>query len=941
MSSSNTVLAPIAYLCEQAEIAKAPLRLQCLAVRRLPDKARSERYPAMPDARADTAPQPTRLADYRPPDFLVDAVELAFDLDPGDTRVAAHLRLSRNPQGASADAPLRLDGDEIELVSLALDGRALAPGAYRIEQDGSLVIPRVPNAFALDIRTRIVPEANTALSGLYISGGNFCTQCEPEGFRRITYFIDRPDVMARYRVTIRADKARFPVLLSNGNPAGRGDLADGRPSGRHWAEWIDPHPKPSYLFALVAGDLVAVEDSFTTRSGRHVPLAIWVRRGDEDKCGHAMESLKKAMRWDEETFGLEYDLDVFNIVAVSDFNMGAMENKGLNIFNTRYVLAKPETATDTDYQNIEAVIAHEYFHNWTGNRVTCRDWFQLSLKEGLTVFRDQLFSADQGSPAVCRIGNIRTLRAAQFPEDAGPLAHPVQPQSYLRIDNFYTATVYNKGAELIRMMHMLLGREGFRRGMDFYIARNDNRAATIGDFLDAMVEGGGVDLGDFRLWYRQAGTPEITVEDRYDREARAYELEVAQFVPPTPGQPDKRPMPVPLAMGLLGPNGDELPTRLEGESESRIGTRVLVAGQDRQVFRFVDVPAPPVPSLLRNFSAPAKLQGAPLDRLKFLAIHDTDPVARWDAGQQVATRILLDRVEAYRDGKTMPPLDPDFVAAMRQTLADAGPDPAFAAEALTLTSEAYLADAMAVVAVEAIHAARESARSELAAALAEPLAEAYRRLADRGPYRIDGRSIGRRALRNVCLAYLAARDKAAGARLAKAQFDEAANMTDVLAALAVLVDIDCPERAAALEAFYASWADDPLVIDKWFALQARSSLPGTIAAVQGLTAHPAFTRTNPNRVRALVGTFSQANPLHFHDASGEGYAFLADEVLAIDKPNPTTAARLVQPLGQWRRYDSARQELMRAALDGILTTSGLSPNTYEMVAKSRDQPIDL
>jgi len=744
-------------------------------------------------------------------------------------------------------------------------------------------------------------------------------------------------VTARFTVTIRADKARFPVLLSNGNPAGAGDLAEDLPGGRHWARWVDPHPKPSYLFALVAGDLVAVEDRFTTRSGRTVPLAIWVRRGDEDKCDHAMASLKKAMRWDEEVFGLEYDLDVFNIVAVSDFNMGAMENKGLNIFNTRYVLAQPATATDTDYQNIEAVIAHEYFHNWTGDRVTCRDWFQLSLKEGLTVFRDQLFSADQGSPAVCRIGNIRTLRAIQFPEDAGPLAHPVQPQSYLRIDNFYTPTVYNKGAEVIRMIHTLLGPEGFRRGMDFYIKRHDNQAATIGDFLaamqdGAMQEGRGVDLGGFDLWYHQAGTPEVTVEDRYDPASRSYELSVAQLVPPTPGQPDKKPMPIPLAVGLLGPNGDEMPTRLEGDSGEHAGTRVLVCDHERQVFRFVDVPAPPVPSLLRNFSAPVKLQGVPLDRLKFLAIHDKDAVARWDAGQQVATRMLLDRVAAYQG--LMPALDPDFIAAMRQTLADSERDPAFAAEALVLPGEATLADEMTVVAVEAIHAARESARAALGQALAEPFGATYRRLADPGTYRIDGPSIGRRALRNACLSYLAAGDRASGARLAKAQFDAQSNMTEILAALAVLVDIDCPERAAALDQFYRRWEEDPLVIDKWFALQARSALPGTIEAVRALTTHPAFTRANPNRLRALISTFAQANPLHFHAASGAGYGFLADEVLLLDQANPTTAARLVQPLGQWRRYDATRQELMRAALERILATPGLSPNTYEMVAKS-------
>ena len=882
---------------------------------------------------ADTAPRPTRLADYRPAAYLVDTVDLAFDLAPAATRVVAHLTLGRNPAASTGEKALRLDGDELDLAALALDGRPLAAGDHRIEADGTLVIDEVPERFTLDIETRIAPERNTALSGLYVSGGNFCTQCEPEGFRRITWFLDRPDVMARYSVTIRADKVRYPVLLSNGNPAGRGDL----PDGRHWARWIDPHPKPSYLFALVAGDLVAVEDRFRTRSGREVPLAIWVRRGDEDKCDHAMQSLKKAMRWDEETFGLEYDLDVFNIVAVSDFNMGAMENKGLNIFNTRYVLAKPETATDADYQGIERVIAHEYFHNWTGNRVTCRDWFQLSLKEGLTVFRDQLFSADQGSAAVCRIGNIRTLRAAQFPEDGGPLAHPVQPQSYLRIDNFYTATVYEKGAELIRMMHTLLGPDGFRRGMDLYIAKNDNHAATIGDFLAAMRQAGserGVDLGRFERWYEQAGTPELTVEDAYDAAARNYSLTVAQRIPPTPDQRAKEPVPIPLALGLIGPNGDELPTRLADEAAGRPGTRVLEAAEERQSFCFVEVPAPPVPSLLRNFSAPVKLQGVPLDRLKFLAIHDGDPVARWDAGQQVATRMLLDQVAALQRGGAPSPLDPDLAAAMRQTLADADRDPAFAAEALLLPSEANLAEEMAVVAVEAIHQAREKARAALAGALAEALAAAYRDLADAGPYRIDAGAIGRRALRNVCLGYIAAGDKAAGARLAKAQFDQGANMTDVLAALAVLVDIDCPERGEALAAFYRRWQNDPLVIDKWFALQARSSLPGTIDAVRALTRHPAFTRANPNRLRALVGTFSQANPLHFHSARGEGYAFLADEVLALDKANPTTAARLVQPLGQWRRYEAARQALMRGALDRIVAFPGLSPNTYEMVAKS-------
>src|SRR5579885_210999 len=586
----------------------------------------------MPDASRDLAPPTIRLADYKVPDFLIDSVALDFSLSEDSTAVRSKLAVRRNPVASDRAAPLRLDGEDLVLVSIALDGEGLGENRYSRDEAG-LTLAGVPDRFTLEIETRIAPQDNTRLSGLYKSGGNFCTQCEPEGFRRITYFIDRPDVMARYSTRIVADKARYPVLLSNGNPAAHGD-ADG---GRHWARWVDPHPKPSYLFALVAGDLVAHRDSFTTRSGKTVPRAIWVRRGDDDKCGHAMASLKAAMRWDEERFGLEYDLDVFNIVAVSDFNMGAMENKGLNIFNTKYVLAKPETATDADYQGIESVIAHEYFHNWTGDRVTCRDWFQLSLKEGLTVYRDQEFSADQGSRAVKRIADVRALRAAQFPEDDGPLAHPVRPQSYLSIDNFYTATVYNKGAELIRMIATVLGREGFRRGMDLYIARHDHQAVTIVDFLAAMQDAGGVDLGRLMRWYEQAGTPELSVEDSWEAAHRRYVLTLTQRVPPTPGQPDKLPVPIPLALGLLSPEGGELAMRLDGEAEARAGTRVLMLAEERQSFCFVDLPARPVPSLLRGFSAPVKVKGAPLDRLKFLAVHDTDPFARWEAGQQVAT----------------------------------------------------------------------------------------------------------------------------------------------------------------------------------------------------------------------------------------------------------------------------------------------------------------
>ncbi len=898
------------------------------------------------------ADAPTRLSDYRPPEFLIDSVDLTFDLDERETRVRTHLAVRRNPNSPERGAPLRLDGEGLPLLSLALDGNQLPRKRYETPGTGGLRIASVPDLFTLDIETRLAPRGNTALSGLYVSGGNFCTQCEPEGFRRITYFIDRPDVSARYSTTIIAEKERYPVLLSNGNPVGKGKRA----GGRHWAKWVDPHPKPSYLFALVAGDLVPVRGRFRTRSGRAVRLAIWVRRGDEDKCGHAMASLKKAMRWDEKVFGLEYDLEAFNIVAVGDFNMGAMENKGLNIFNTKYVLAKPETATDADFEAIEGVVAHEYFHNWTGNRVTLRDWFQLSLKEGLTMFRDQEFSADQGSRAVRRITAVRQLRAAQFPEDGGPLAHPVRPQSYLRIDNFYTATVYHKGAELIRMIATLLGPQTFRRGLALYIERHDNGAARIEDFLAAMEKAGGLDLAPFMRWYDQAGTPEIRVEDRFDAERRSYELTLSQKTPPTPGESEKLPVPIPIALGLLAPDGKELPARLEGETKPHAGTRILAFRKSKESFRFFDVAAPPIPSLLRGFSAPVKLVGIPLERLKFLAQHDSEPFSRWEAGQQVAARLLAERIEAHRQaqdgalrgsprndipqrrGAPLAAADADLLAACRETLKSAPRDPAFAAEALGLPSESFLADQQKVVDVEATHEAREALRAAIGRALEAEFAALYETLRDRGAYRIDGRSIGRRALRNAALSYLAAADPERGAALAAAQFEAEANMTDVLAALAVLVDLDGPQRAAALARFYARWSQEDLVIDKWFALQARSSLPSTLGEVRALALHPAFDRKNPNRVRALVGAFAEGNPLRFHDPSGEGYAFLAGEVLALDPANPTLAARLVQPLGSWPRHEPRRQALMRRELERVLAAPSLSRNTYEMVSKSLAAP---
>jgi aminopeptidase N len=862
-----------------------------------------------------TTPHETRLADYHPPAFLIDTVDLAFDLDEAATRVHSRLAVRRNPAGETG-APLTLDGEDVALVRLALDGVELGANRYHI-QGGKLVIPDMPDAGTLEIETRIAPKDNTELSGLYTSNGSFFTQCEAEGFRRITYFPDRPDVMARFTTTITADKARTPVMLSNGNPA----AVEAVGAGRHRITWTDPHPKPCYLFALVAGDLVAVKDTFTTRSGRVVQLGIYVRRGDEDRCEHAMRSLKKSMAWDEEVFGLEYDLDVFNIAAVSDFNMGAMENKGLNVFNTKYVLAKPDTATDTDYQGIEAVIAHEYFHNWTGNRVTCRDWFQLSLKEGLTVYRDQEFSADQGSRVVKRISDVRGLRAGQFREDASPLAHPVQPDHYIAIDNFYTATIYNKGAEVIRMMATIIGRENFRRGMDLYFARHDNQAVTIDDFVQAMQDASGIDLARFKLWYHQAGTPEVTVSDAYDPAARRYTLTLTQRTPPTPGEPDKRPLVIPVAMGLLDDNGHELLAQ------------TLSFGEARQKFTFEDIKAPPVPSLLRRFSAPVKLSGVPPAQLRFLAAHDTDPFVRWESGQQYATHLLLEMIRAWRHGAT-PTLNQGLIDAIAATLHGADADPAFAAEALTLPSEAFLADQMPIADIDAIHAVRSTARATIGQALRPELRATYDRLTDKSEYRIDGRSIGRRALRNVSLAYLAVDDEADGIALAKAQFDAGQNMTDVLAALQALSAVDCPERRAALAAFYQRWRNDDLVLDKWFAIQAMSPLPDTVTEVRTLARHPDFDLKVPNRVRALVSSFASGNQVRFHDASGDGYRFVADIIVQLDPINGQVAARMVSSLGQWRRVDIARQEMMKQELQRILDTPGLSKGTFEMASRS-------
>ncbi|MBI5556162.1 MAG: aminopeptidase N [Deltaproteobacteria bacterium] len=865
--------------------------------------------------------------DYLPPPYLIDTVELHFSLGEKETVVISRLACRRN--GASAAGlPLVLDGEELELLSVLLDGGILDPAEYESDQK-SLTIHRVPETFQLEITTRIHPDKNTALEGLYRSGGNYCTQCEAQGFRKITYFPDRPDVMSRFTTTIEAERS-VPVLLANGNLMAAGEKGE----GRHYATWRDPFPKPCYLFALVAGDLVRIADTHVTGSGRTIALHIYVQKHNSDRCGHAMRSLRKAMAWDEKFYGLEYDLDLFMIVAVDDFNMGAMENKGLNVFNSKYVLAKPQTATDDDYAGIEGVVAHEYFHNWTGNRVTCRDWFQLSLKEGLTVFRDQQFSADMGSAAVKRIHDVRALRNFQFVEDCGPMAHPVRPDAYIEINNFYTVTVYEKGAELIRMMHTMLGREGFRRGMDLYFARYDGQAVTCDDFIRAMEDGGGVDLGQFRNWYSQAGTPGLRVTRGYDPESSTCRLEVVQDCPPTPGQEKKEPFHIPLAVGLLDSQGRDMELCLQGRDMGR--SVVLDVKEKRQTFVFEQVREKPVPSLLRGFSAPVKLHyDYTGEELRFLLAHDSDPFNRWEAGQLLASRLLLRLVKDYRQGEE-PLVDPGYVSVFRDLLSQAGSvEPAFLAELLTLPSEKYLGEQLEVIDVEAIHQSRLIVRRTLAALLKDSLLEIYHENNSLEPYRYDQRSAGKRRLKNTALAYLMLLDDPAMMDIGLRQFEQSGNMTDVLAALECIVyNADCPERKSVLVSFYSEWQKDTLVLDKWFSLQATAPLPDTLVQVKDLLNHPAFALKNPNKVRALIGAFCGGNQLCFHDKSGEGYRFLADQVLAVDRINHQIAARLLNPLSRWRRFDASRQTLMRRELERILAGKELSRDVYEVASKS-------
>ncbi len=867
-----------------------------------------------------------RLEDYRPSEYAIRATDLTFRLDPHHTRVTATLSIERR-EDAALDAPLVLDGDGLKLLSLTLDGTQLPAGGFEATPD-RLTIARLPKGqFSLVIETELAPEANSALMGLYLSNGVYCTQCEAEGFRRITYFLDRPDVMSVYTVRVEAPKSSAPILLSNGNPVESGDLED----GWHYAVWHDPHLKPSYLFALVAGDLGRITDSFTTRSGRTVELGIYVEKGKEARATYAMDALKRSMSWDEEVFGLEYDLDVFNIVAVSDFNMGAMENKGLNIFNDKYVLADEETATDADFANIEAIIAHEYFHNWTGNRITCRDWFQLCLKEGLTVFRDHEFSADMRSRAVKRIAEVRTLKSLQFPEDQGPLAHPVRPRRYREINNFYTATVYEKGSEVVRMIRTILGAETFRQGMDLYFERHDGDAATIEDFLKVFEDVSGRDLSQFALWYHQAGTPHVSVSTAYDETRGELSLDIEQSVPPTPLESRKRVMHIPLAIGLVGKDGSDLDAAAVDATSFADG--VIHLKKRRQTVRFAGLSERPAISLNRGFSAPITLasEQSVEDRL-FLARHDSDLVARWQALNGLLSDHLIETSKAPAPQSNMAGRLAEVLGAIA---ADDALEPAYRALALTPPSEADVAREIGSnIDPDAIHVARNTLVDVMAAANRESFEALYGDLQGDDSFSPDAESAGRRALRNVLLDYASAAQGTP--ELAASQYRDATNMTERAAALAVLAHRFPTEMqtVAALADFEARYGDNPLVLDKWFQIQATIPGEAALSRVEGLTAHGAFSIGNPNRVRSLIGTFASSNQTGFHRADGAGYRFFADRIIEVEKRNPQVAARLATAFRSWRSLEPGRQGHARAELARIAAVPGLSTDLKDIVERT-------
>ncbi len=857
---------------------------------------------------------------YTAPAYWTDDINLTFQLHKDETIVTAKTNFRRNYEQNTRNSSLFLNGRELELLAILLDNELLTTADYSQNETG-ITIHKVPDIFVLEVTTRLYPDHNTALEGLYRSSGNYCTQCEAEGFRTITFYQDRPDIMARFTTRIEADAQSCPVLLSNGNLIESGNLEN----GRHFAVWQDPFPKPCYLFALVAGDLVCLEESFITHSGRPVLLQIYVEPRNQGKCGHAMQSLQKAMHWDEKIFGLEYDLDRYMILAVDDFNMGGMENKGLNIFNSKYVLASQATATDQDYLDIEGVVGHEYFHNWTGNRITCRDWFQLSLKEGLTVFRDQEFSADMNSRPVQRIDDVRILRTHQFKEDSGPMAHPVRPDSYVDINNFYTVTVYNKGAEVIRMIHTLLGAAGFRLGMDLYIARHDGQAVTCDDFVAAMSEASGVDLEQFKRWYSQAGTPIMEVAESWDEKHGNYTITVEQRCAPSPEQDMKLPFHIPLLVGLLDAGGQDM-----------IPASLLQLTQEKQAFIFSGLKARPTLSFLRNFSAPVQVQSfQSREELAFLMAHDSDLFNKWDAANQLSEAIILECITVLQQGGT-PVLDPLFVEAVRVNLRQGNGDKALLSQALTLPTETNLALQMPVIDPDNLFLARQFVRAELARQLHQELYQTYEDSRDTGGYLLTPEAIGRRSLKNTCLSYLLARDPLplANLQLAVHQYQQQANMTDVMAALSTLAQCPVTERQMVLDDFFLQWQNEPLVVDKWLSLQATSILDNTLETVKSLLTHRAFTINNPNKVRALIGAFVNGNHVRFHVTSGAGYAFLADQVLVVDRINPQIAARLMAPFTSWKRYDRYRQHLMRQQMIRIAGQPGLSAGVFEVVQKS-------
>ncbi|WP_370599814.1 aminopeptidase N [Pseudomonas nitroreducens] len=878
-------------------------------------------------------PKVIYLKDYQAPEYLIDETNLTFELYEDHTLVHAQLVMRRNPERGDGLPPLVLDGQQLELLSVALDDQTLEAGQYQLDEN-HLTLQPTAKTFTVDSTVRIHPESNTALEGLYKSGKMFCTQCEAEGFRKITYYLDRPDVMSSFTTTLSAEQHKYPVLLSNGNPVASGS----EEGGRHWATWQDPFKKPAYLFALVAGDLWCVEDQYTTLSERDVTLRIYVEPENIDKVQHAMDSLKNSMRWDEKVYGREYDLDIFMIVAVNDFNMGAMENKGLNIFNSSCVLAKAETATDAAHQRVEGVVAHEYFHNWSGNRVTCRDWFQLSLKEGFTVFRDSEFSADMNSRTVKRVEDVAFLRTNQFAEDAGPMAHPVRPDSFIEISNFYTLTVYEKGSEVVRMIHTLLGAEGFRKGTDLYFERHDGQAVTCDDFVKAMEDANGVDLTQFKRWYSQSGTPRLAVEESFDAAAQTYTLTFRQSCPATPGQSEKQPFVIPVQMGLIDKLGNALSLRLQGEEHAHGSDRVLTVDQAEQSFTFVGLAEKPLPSLLRGFSAPVKLS-FPYDRdqLMFLMQHDEDGFNRWEAGQQLSVQVLQELIGQHQRGEKLV-LDQRLITAFRTLLLDTGLDQAMVAEMLSLPSEAYLTEISEVADVDAIHAAREFARQQIGAALHEQLWERYqanRKQSRETAYVAEASHIARRSLQNIALSYLMQSGKAEVLAACQEQYKDCDNMTERLTALAVLVNSSFEnEKAQALAMFADYFQDDPLVMDQWFSVQAGCTLPGGLERVQALMNHSAFTLKNPNKIRALIGAFANQNAVNFHRADGAGYRFLADQIITLNALNPQIASRLLTPLTRWRKYAPERQALMRAELERILASGELSSDVFEVVSKS-------